>query len=667
MLTSCVCLSSLRIGRLALALLVSLLAAAAPRAQLVPRELGKKSSVVDRPAGAWRGTATETIGDGQPLSYAIDLNFRGSDDALQLEVTATAKVPAGEQTLTVRIRALYRGRFAERKLRMNSESVDVQVVETGEKIPSAPQQVEATLENGKLTGRVGSEGDGWTTFTATPRDGAIPAPIPAPAGVALRGKFVGTSREPGPDGNELVYPISIVFRGEGSNAGAEVSADLQYPLQNGGKTPVEYRATFAGNSEGGRFQMRSTRIQIRLPALGRDEQGPAQQFEGRLENGVLTATIGDGGPNVSRIEARPQGGTVDEVVTTDEGPDPSPSPDPSPRPLPRPTGRSAYSTLILGTHSIEDPGMGGIVSHTMLVPKDWQFRGGAQWNANPDQLVNFAGELSGPSGESLTFFPTQNFTYTRVQSQLGVNDDTRGQTNADGSIAMHAPQGPGEVAVKYFIPRYRQGATGVEVVTAERLPDLEAATRELQKTTFEFLEQLAAQSRQSSRPDMQVDSQVWFVVERVRVRYRENGVAFEEELQYSLTGNRSMFANELMRTDNGFWIVSEARSARAKAGELDDRLGALWVCADSLRPTPRWSAIVADTRLEIMKARTASMRANLAEIIRRGQDAARTRSEISDMNMAAWRSQQDSMDRVHRARIDAIGERQDFRSADGDT
>ncbi|MGE3881292.1 MAG: hypothetical protein AB7I19_19690, partial [Planctomycetota bacterium] len=41
--------------------------------------------------------------------------------------------------------------------------------------------------------------------------------------------------------------------------------------------------------------------------------------------------------------------------------------------------------------------------------------------------------------------------------------------------------------------------------------------------------------------------------------------------------------------------------------------------------------------------------------------------EISDMNMAAWRSQQDSMDRVHRARIDAIGERQDFRSADGDT
>src|SRR5690606_23670435 len=200
-------------------------------------------------------------------------------------------------------------------------------------------------------------------------------------------------------------------------------------------------------------------------------------------------------------------------------------------------------------------------------------------------------------------------------------------------------------------------------------PALEEALRALLKPQLDMIQALIDQSRRQPMPGMNVDSRQWLVVERARVRYREGGTEWGEELQYSLMGFHGVVASDAMRSENGAWTLGHARTARAKAGQLGARLGALWLCADSLREAPRWSAAVNAIRLEVAKAKTEAMRngnrIRFEEIRRRGEELAKTRAELSDMQMQTWRAQQDSLDRVQKARVDAIGERQDFRAGDG--
>lgn len=624
------------------------------RAQLLPKGIRTEAPVPQRPEGKWAGTARETLGDGKVLEYPLQLAFTGGDDALKLAVEATAKLPTeGGQTLTVAIRASYSGTFRGGRLALRSETIEVRVVETGEVVPSSPQQVQGTLEGGVLKGRVGSDDDGWTEFTARPAGAKAPAPAAAPG---FTGRWRGTSREPGPEGRELQYPIAIEFTGSADSLRAEIAADLQYPLQGGGTTPVEYRATFRGRVQDGELQLRSEQVQIRLVQQGRTESGPQQQLSGRIDGGVLTATIGGTGQEVSRLELRPDAPTgqvpaAEPVRDGGRGADAN-------APL-------AYPTLVLERREITDPGLGGVPSHTMSIPAGWQFTGGPQWTGNPDNVVTFVGELRGPDAESLHFVAERQFSYSRVQSQLGVFDETDGRTKPDGSTARNAPKQPGEVAAEVIVPQLHPGATDIRVVEAERMPALEAALRELLKPQLDMMDALSAQTRGTNPAGVQCDSQTWLVVERSRVSYREGGVEWEEEVQCSILGMYGHIQTDSMRSDSGVWTLSQVRTGRARAGSLDGRLGALWLCADSLREVPRWSAAVGEIRLEIAKAKTASMHANFEEIRKRGEAAARQRSEISDIQMQSWRSQQDSLDRVHKARVDAIGEVHDFRSADG--
>lgn len=636
---------------------------AVAHAQIVSKSIGKaERAAADRPAGTWRGTATEALGDGSPLSYPIELEFTGPDDALRLHVRGTARVPAEGQTLTVSISARYEGRFAAGKLALRSTQIEVKIVESGETIPSAPQQLEGTFADGKLTGQVGSQQDGWTKFEATPAGANTTTNAPAPAAVPLAGTYRGTVREPGPDGRELNYPIVFEFTGDAGSLRATAKATVQYPTPNG-PTPVEFAGSYQGRVVDGRAELESTQVTARIVAQNRTETLPTQQLRGRFENGRFVGTVDSDGNAPAHVELQREGGAPVPAPVHDRVDD-------QPAPPVRnggSRGKSAYDTLVLEPRELPDPSMGGIASHTVLVPKGWQFQGGARWNANPDHIVDFVGELAGPAQESLRFLPNRLFNYSRIQSQLGVQDETRGQRNPDGSTARHAPQKPGEVATEVFLRELRPAASDVELLVAERMPNLEESYRAANKSWLDMIEASLAQMRSQQLPGMQSDSQTWLVVERARVRYRESGVAFEEEFQYAIWGMHSYSQNEMMRTDNGFWLTSMTRSARAKAGELDGRIATLMVCADSVRETPRWAYAVGEIRLAIARAKAEGARANLQAAIQRGEQAARDRAALSDQQMASWRDRQDSLDRMHKATVDTLAERQDFRSAEGKT
>ncbi|MBL8751856.1 MAG: hypothetical protein JNK15_01040 [Planctomycetes bacterium] len=634
-------------------------------AQLIPKNLdAKRPAVPNRLAGTWLGKAQEQLEGGKTLDYDLSLQFAGADDALRLEVRATVPVDTGQGKVTVSVFATYRGTFRAPDLRMQSESIEVKVVETGERIPSEPQTVEGKLADGVLTGRVGSDGDGWTRFTAKAKgDDGKPVVV---ANTELRGGWSGTARENGPDGKELRYPIRVVFGGDGDRLTAEVSADMRYPVQ-GGSTPVEYRATFRGSRRGDELQMTSDKVTIRLVEMGRTESGPRQEFTGKLQDGVLKGRVGGSEGEVTTLELRAD---ASDSVVDDRGPigeDSVPRPGPIGDPVrgQRRELPQSYRTVLLEPREVRDAGAGNVVSHTLRLPRGWNLGAAPEWRAFPDSFVNLVGEVRGNEGEAITFAADHVFTYSGTQSQFGNQSTEQQAWTRDGQALRRPPSGPGAVAVELLVPFLRPGASDVQLVDAGRDEAREAAFRAMCAPTIEAFE--ANCRNLSLNGGVQSQSKPWLASERSRVRYRDGGRTWEEEFECSLVGMHGSSQIEGMSSDNGMWIVCQVRSFRAPLGELDARLPLLVVVADSVRETPRWSLGVSAIKLELAKARTQQLRLETAEMQRRLAERAAANTQVRDAEMATWRSQQDAGDRMHEANVQALTETQKFRDGDGTT
>lgn len=654
-------------------------------AQLIPKNLEtRRPAVSTRPSGAWTGTASESLPDGRKLEYALKLKFTGADDALQLDVAAETPVATeGGGKVTVSIRATYRGRFTTPDLRMRSERIEVRILESNEQVPSQPQAVEATLVDGVLRGRVGSDEDGWTSFTARPEGGNSRVDEVKVADAGLVGVWSGTCRERGPDGAEMSYPIRVEFVEQAGALRAEVAADLRYPTENG-STPVEYRASFRGTRNAEGFELASDKVQIRLVEMQRTENGPRQRLTGRMVDGVLRARIGGDGGEASELELRREGRAPkpggergnDERVrderigderVTDERTTEERNAEGPVRNAPARRGAALsqdYRTVQLASREVRDAESGNVVSHTVLLPRGWEVRGGPQWRLNPSSFVNFVAEIRGTADESVTFVAEHAFHYSGTQSQFGRQDSPDEAWSPGGEAKHRPPQNPGDVATTVLLPFLRPGATDVQLVDAGQRPDLEQVTREALKVQLDGMEALAAQVRRNTNVEAQ--SNPWFACERSRVCYREGGREWEEEVQCTLIGQHYSSQAVGIMTASGFWTVHQIRTFRAPAGQLDARLPLLTIVADSVRETPRWSLAVAELRLELSKGRTrelANQTAAMAAEIGRRVGAM---SRLGDEQMASWKRQQDSIDRCYKANLQALGEVQDFRAADGD-
>jgi hypothetical protein len=648
--------------------------------QLIPKRVHDSAGTAARKvglSGLWTGNAREEVeGIGQ-MSFPIELRFSGDPAALRLDVAATVKVPAeGGQELTVKIAATYRGALQGADLRMRSERVETRIVELDQVVPSGPQVLEGRLADGALSGRVGSADEGWTTFTARPADGGGEAPPPS---TSVAGTWRGTGREPGPDGRELSYPVTVTIAEQLGVLQVQMQADLRYPVEGGGTVPVRYRASFRGRSEGGELQLRSDSVQIDLVDQGRVEQGPPQRAVGRVTDGVLRLSVGDEQSGMSTLELRreaagtPETPRVRNPLGSNDGPESgldTPWPE-TPRTEPR--GRdagvgsapAAYSTLVLERQEIKDPGMGGVVSHTMLVPQGWKFEGSPRWTPNPDNFVSFVGTLRGPQQEELSFGGTLALTFQTNSNQPAPAAPAAGQDRPDGSIFRQPPRQYGEVAAEILLPRLRPGATDVQVVEATRLPDVEEKVRTLYAAQLQMLEQTLQNTRQLSNPQLQCDASMFLVAERALIRYRQDGQQWEEEIRSTQFGTRYSMRAEFISTDSAAWQISDVVASRAPTGRLEACLPILLTISGSVQETPRWSTAVAEIRAGIAAARTRGAQIALEEQRKRGEIIARTQSDISDIQMQSWRSRQDSMDQMHKATIDSIRGTHDFQTAGG--
>ncbi len=650
-------------------------------AQLIPKIERREAPKAPELTGLWTGEAREQASSGE-VRFPVELRFTGTPERLALQVTGRGKVDAGQgQMLSFEVRASYRGALRENTLRMTSEKVETRIVEYDEVMPGEPQTLMAELADGVLRGRVGSDEEGWTSFTARAAtsqggEGGTERPA-APAGFA--GTWQGDVQEPGPDGRPIRYVMKATVREAGQGLSMQLASDLQYPVGQGQTVPVEFRAEFASRGKTGRVEFESRSVKYKIVPENRTEDGGSQRVTAEVVDGVLTMTLYSDGNEPTRMQLRriDGGGTgggmerrdggfeesteevlIDGDEQDDSGDWRSASRD---EPNARNAGASAYGTLVLEPLQIRDRGLGNVHSHTLMVPEGWNFEGGVQWSMNPDNFAQFTGALRGPSGEELTFGRSVTLKWSTFNGQPA-NDPVQ---FPDDMVLHPLPNGYGQIAAEILLPRMRPGARDIEIVSAERLPQVEEQCREFYGDTLKMLEQSVAQMR-SNAAGMQTEADMMLVAERARIRYRENGRTWEEEIHSTSLAQMYAMRSDMVMTESSFCIVTGVRAARAEAGQLDARLDTLASIAGTLRETPAWSSAIAQMRLEIAQARA---RGRQAAFQQAQAAAARTASssDISDMQMESWRRRQDSQDRMQKATVDSIHETQDFRHSDGST
>lgn len=244
---------------------------------------------------------------------------------------------------------------------------------------------------------------------------------------------------------------------------------------------------------------------------------------------------------------------------------------------------------------------------------------------------------------------------------------TGGSAKPDGSFARKPPRGPGEAAVEVILRQLRPNATGFRVVDSARLHDVEEKVRAVHEAQLRMMDsswfnrcgRTAAPCSPMLRPGSSPNARG-----SAGGRQRVGRGSALHDARHAAHG--SVTSNDI-RSENGYWLLSDVRTARAPAGQLEDRVPTLLMLAGSLRETPRWSAALSELKLRLAEAKTRSMRIRFEEIRKRGEilaNCARRTVRHPDEDLA--RSAGVEQDRVHKATIDSIRGARDFRAADGE-
>jgi hypothetical protein len=262
----------------------------------------------------------------------------------------------------------------------------------------------------------------------------------------------------------------------------------------------------------------------------------------------------------------------------------------------------------------------GIEAFSMLVPAGWEFRGGITWVLdNPGMPATAAFTVRNPAGsEEFEVFPNQAFFWTddgMMRSLFPVGSRYFGSE-------VRPPAGPLDALREIALPRFRQGAEGLRVVSQETLPELARA--------------LGAQAQ--SAPGLTISAEA----AKIRIEYSRSGIPMEEEL-YGVVESYSYplqsMAGVITHTN---WLLDYLFSFKARKGELDGASQVFQAIVFSFRLSPQWFGKYTQTSEYLIQNQIQQIR-NVGELSR---IISRTSSEISDMMMDSYTQRQAVNDRI---------------------
>ena len=312
-------------------------------------------------------------------------------------------------------------------------------------------------------------------------------------------------------------------------------------------------------------------------------------------------------------------------------------------------------------HTLTDPGSGGMASHTLLVPSDWQVEGGAWWAGGnfysilPSQDIKITAPDGrrvqlGPSIGAVDFLPSDYAMF-----QLGSQRPAEGGAD-NGYPVLYMPQTLDDWhdwMQDKILPQERPGATDIQVQPVTIIPEL---TTLLLRQIAPIQQQNEQQNQQSQMMGSGTFSFADGAVLGFTCSYQQDGRAWEELiiLGTMYTGLDSQIGRQL------WWSIEPNVSYRAPAGELEKNLPLFFAIANSLRPTPQWANMKAThaAKMNQIKAQGAADRSRII---------ADTHREISQMITDGYNKRQAITDKTHERFINTIREVDNYTTPGSET
>lgn len=332
----------------------------------------------------------------------------------------------------------------------------------------------------------------------------------------------------------------------------------------------------------------------------------------------------------------------------------------TPKPLDPAPARAA---LRLKVHTLRDPGVGNMPSHTVLVPEGWKVEGGAWWIGSPgafNVLPSHDVSVTSPEGAKVDLSPEVGFKFFEANAALGMPPQRVGQTDG-GYPVMPMPQGP-EAWRRWLadtgVPASEPTATHIVVTEVAVVPEFQPLMNQLVGPLKQNVAMENQRTRQMGLPGGGGADGCFYAA---HITFERDGRQWEQLSVFGVFWLQSRF--EVGR--QWWWSVLPGRTFTVPRGELARHLPVLVAVADSLKATPQWAQMKHQHAMKLsgISARGAAQR---AEITRRGMEKVRQiNRETSDIIANTY--DPNAGEALHRKVINALTEVEDYAATDGTT
>lgn len=289
-------------------------------------------------------------------------------------------------------------------------------------------------------------------------------------------------------------------------------------------------------------------------------------------------------------------------------------------------GDTAVRGMRLKQFSYTDREVTGLELFHMLVPVDWQFRGGCRWlPENPGMPAVVAFQLYNPRGaEAFEVLPNMNFTWN--------SNPMTGMMFPRGSryfgAEVQPPVNLNDAFQKFVLPRYRGTVQNLQVVRLEPQPDLPRLLRSDAPVT----------------PGGSAEGG------RARIRYTWQGQSLEEEIYGVVEVFRTTLAGMFGASEFVTWFIDYLFLFRAAAGRLDATADLFTVMIQSFQLNPQWYAAFKTIAQQLIRQQIQ----RIHDVGEFGRALAQAGEQARAQNLSDWYARQDVYDRLAVDRSRAI-------------
>jgi len=293
----------------------------------------------------------------------------------------------------------------------------------------------------------------------------------------------------------------------------------------------------------------------------------------------------------------------------------------------KPPAAAAPTSQKLRLHKFHDVSMGGVVSHTVLLPEGWVAEGYVEWSTYPTPYPQQKMRIISPMKGRVSYVPLYPMMYTESKPIQGFPQMPAQGTPPPRDIAQW---------LVWFLTQNNAGISDMRVTEDRR--DAAAEAAELQSAR-------AMNTQGSSNTEIHV----------ITLSYTQDHERFREEvmLAYNIL---PPIDNQNIHSDT--WTVSIFYMLAAPDAIFDSHKPELVAVANTLRQTANWFTQVQLTLMELAQLRTEQF----AEAIKR---RAQMYDSMTKDQEAAFDKRMDDIDHQRNSDNNRIYEKTDYRDTDG--